>query len=60
MVFELCMKKSIAAIIMVDPTMLVATIVTNLMHSSVVTEKMIAPPPTATVISRICKNNREK
>lgn len=49
-----------AAIIMVEPTILVATIVTNLMHSSVVTAKMIAPPPTATVISRICQIDATK
>lgn len=55
-----CMKKSTADTIIVDPTILVATIVINLTHNNVVTAKMIAPPPTATVISciyRIIKNS---
>lgn len=47
-----CMKKSMADIIIVDPTMLDAIIVTNFTHSKVVTANTIAPPPTATTISR--------
>lgn len=49
---EPCMKKSTAAIIMVEPTMLDDTIVMNLTHNSVITANMMAPPPTATAISR--------
>lgn len=47
------MKKSTAAIIMVEPTMLDDTIVINLTHKSVITANIMAPPPTATAISRI-------
>lgn len=50
------MKKSMADMIIVDPTMLDATIVTNLTHNNVVTANTIAPPPTATPISRNCVN----
>lgn len=50
---EPCMKKSTAAIIMVEPTMLDDTIVINLTHKSVITANMMAPPPTATAISRM-------
>lgn len=46
------MKKSMADMIIVDPTMLDAIIVTNFTHSNVVTPNTIAPPPTATPISR--------
>lgn len=55
-----CMKKSMADMIIVDPTMLDATIVTNLTHNRVVTANTIAPPPTATAISRSCENKRNE
>lgn len=54
------MKKSMADMIIVDPTMLDATIVTNLTHSNVVTANTIAPPPTATAISRNCEEEEEE
>lgn len=52
------MKKSMADMIIVDPTMLDAIIVTNLTQSNVVTAKTIAPPPTATEISRNYLNQK--
>lgn len=50
-VSDRCMKKSTATIIIVEPTILDATIVKNFTHSNVVTANTMAPPPTATTIS---------
>lgn len=47
------MKKSTDVIIIVEPTILDDTIVMNFTHNNVITAKMMAPPPTATTISRM-------
>lgn len=55
-----CIKKSIDVIIIVDPTMLDEAIVMNLTHNNVVTANIMAPPPTATTISRSYEENQDK